>query len=151
LSNSQPFTCICVYLSEVSCLPLLRSDKFLSLDLHPRNWIVCRPPLFSQTLISRLSLVSRFRFSSPQISRTALPPWQILKMADLKPIKNPEIKFTQIFIDNEWKNSISGKVFPVIDPATENVICHIQEGDKRDIDQAVEVRFWIYILCCWKH
>nr|AOD75396.1 aldehyde dehydrogenase-like protein [Tyrophagus putrescentiae] len=47
------------------------------------------------------------------------------------------IKFTQIFINNEWHNSVSGKTFPVINPATEEKIADVQEGDKADIDKAV--------------
>jgi len=46
-------------------------------------------------------------------------------------------KFTQIFINNEWVNSVSGKTFPDIDPCTGEKIVDIQEGDKADIDKAV--------------
>ncbi|XP_063435466.1 retinal dehydrogenase 2-like [Mytilus trossulus] len=53
------------------------------------------------------------------------------------PIRNPEIKYTQIFINNEFVNSVSGKVFPTINPATGEKICDIQEGDKADVDKAV--------------
>uniref|UniRef100_T1JCH5 Aldehyde dehydrogenase domain-containing protein n=1 Tax=Strigamia maritima TaxID=126957 RepID=T1JCH5_STRMM len=52
-------------------------------------------------------------------------------------IKNPEIKYTQIFINNEWHNSVSGKTFPTINPATGDKICDVQEGDKADVDKAV--------------
>ncbi|XP_066925319.1 aldehyde dehydrogenase 1A1-like [Clytia hemisphaerica] len=51
---------------------------------------------------------------------------------------NPEIQYTKLFINNEWCDSISGKTFPTINPATGKVICHVQEGDKADIDKAVE-------------
>ncbi|KAL4227219.1 Aldehyde dehydrogenase [Mactra antiquata] len=53
------------------------------------------------------------------------------------PIKNPEVKFTQIFINNKWENSVSGKTFPTINPATAEKICDVQEGDKADVDKAV--------------
>ncbi|KAH3814993.1 aldehyde dehydrogenase, mitochondrial-like [Dreissena polymorpha] len=53
------------------------------------------------------------------------------------PIRNPEIKFTQIFINNEWVNSASGKTFPVVNPTTGQKICDVQEGDKADVDKAV--------------
>ncbi|XP_023578762.1 retinal dehydrogenase 1-like [Octodon degus] len=36
----------------------------------------------------------------------------------------------ETFINNEWHNSVSGKKFPVISPATEEVICQVEEGDK---------------------
>jgi len=35
-------------------------------------------------------------------------------------------------------DSLSGKTFPVIDPATEEVISHVAEGDAADIDLAVQ-------------
>ncbi|XP_033749615.1 retinal dehydrogenase 1-like [Pecten maximus] len=54
------------------------------------------------------------------------------------PIRNPDIKFKQLFINNEWVNAISGKTFPVLNPATEGKIADIQEGDKADVDKAVD-------------
>uniref|UniRef100_A0A3Q2CHE8 aldehyde dehydrogenase (NAD(+)) n=2 Tax=Cyprinodon variegatus TaxID=28743 RepID=A0A3Q2CHE8_CYPVA len=46
------------------------------------------------------------------------------------PVPNPEIKHTKIFINNEWHDSVSGKVFPVYNPATGEQICEVQEADK---------------------
>lgn len=54
-----------------------------------------------------------------------------------KPIPNPEVQFTGLFINNEWRTSVSGKSFPTINPSTGEVITEIQEGDKADIDLAV--------------
>ncbi|XP_064639895.1 aldehyde dehydrogenase, mitochondrial-like isoform X2 [Lineus longissimus] len=54
------------------------------------------------------------------------------------PNRNPEIKYTQIFYNNEWHDSVSGKKFPTINPCTGEVICHVQEGDKADVDLAVK-------------
>eukprot|EP00092_Neocalanus_flemingeri_P038790 GFUD01042233.1.p1 GENE.GFUD01042233.1~~GFUD01042233.1.p1 ORF type:complete len:493 (+),score=173.66 GFUD01042233.1:96-1574(+) len=56
----------------------------------------------------------------------------------MEPIVNPEIKFTKIFINNEWEDSVSGKSFPTINPATGEVICEVQEGDKADVEKAVK-------------
>lgn len=53
------------------------------------------------------------------------------------PVTNPEIKYTHIFINNEFHKSVSGKTFPTVNPVTEEVICHVQEGDKADVDLAV--------------
>jgi aldehyde dehydrogenase (NAD+) len=36
----------------------------------------------------------------------------------------------QIFINNEWLKSSSGKTFKTLDPATGQVIAEVQEGDK---------------------
>lgn len=35
-----------------------------------------------------------------------------------------------IFINNEWHDSVSGKKFPVFNPATEEKLCEVEEGDK---------------------
>ncbi|XP_013387576.1 aldehyde dehydrogenase X, mitochondrial [Lingula anatina] len=59
-------------------------------------------------------------------------------MSTPEPIPNPEVKYTQIFINNEWVNSVSGKTFPTINPYTGEKICDVQEGDKADIDVAVK-------------
>ena len=50
----------------------------------------------------------------------------------------PEIKHTQLFINNSFVDAVSGKTFATIDPATEEIICQIAEGDKVDVDKAVE-------------
>ncbi|XP_063435021.1 retinal dehydrogenase 2-like [Mytilus trossulus] len=55
-----------------------------------------------------------------------------------KPQAKPEIKYTKLFINNEWVNSTSGKTFPVVNPATGEKIVDIHEGDKADIDKAVK-------------
>ena len=49
----------------------------------------------------------------------------------------PEVKYTKIFINNEWHDSVSGKTFPTINPATGEKICDVAEGDKADVDKAV--------------
>ncbi|XP_072039302.1 aldehyde dehydrogenase 1A1-like [Amphiura filiformis] len=50
----------------------------------------------------------------------------------------PDVKFTQIFINNEWVNSVGGKTFGTINPTTGEKICDVQEGEKADIDLAVK-------------
>ena len=53
------------------------------------------------------------------------------------PIKNPTIKYTKLFINNEFVDSESGKTFSTVNPATGEVICDLQEGDKADVDKAI--------------
>ena len=48
-----------------------------------------------------------------------------------------KIKPGKLFIDGKWVDSVSGKTFDTINPATEEVITLIAEGDKADIDLAV--------------
>lgn len=49
----------------------------------------------------------------------------------------PDIKYTQLFINNEFMDSASRKKFPTINPADGTVIADISEGDKADVDKAV--------------
>lgn len=49
----------------------------------------------------------------------------------------PEIKYTKLFINNEFVDSVSGKTFPTVNPATGKKIVDIAEGDKADVDKAV--------------
>src|SRR5437016_4166194 len=45
---------------------------------------------------------------------------------------------TGMLIDGQWRDSRSGKRFPTINPATEDVIAEVAEGDAADIDLAVQ-------------
>ena len=51
--------------------------------------------------------------------------------------------YLQIFINNEWVNSVSGKKFPTINPTNGEVITQVQEGDKVQTQQE---RIQNYIL-----
>ncbi len=44
---------------------------------------------------------------------------------------------TDLFIDNEWSAAGSGDRFPVINPATEEVIAEVAEAGPEDVDRAV--------------
>jgi acyl-CoA reductase-like NAD-dependent aldehyde dehydrogenase len=44
---------------------------------------------------------------------------------------------TRLFINNEFVNAVGGKTFPTVNPATEEVIAHMQEGTAEDINLAV--------------
>ena len=50
----------------------------------------------------------------------------------------PQITFTKLFISNQFIDYISGKTFPTINPATEEVICQVSEGDKSYVNAAVK-------------
>merc|ERR1711981_478289 len=47
------------------------------------------------------------------------------------------INHTQCFINNEWVDSVSGKTFETLNPATKQVIATVSEGDKLDVEKAV--------------
>ncbi|XP_053603689.1 aldehyde dehydrogenase 1A1-like [Plodia interpunctella] len=50
----------------------------------------------------------------------------------------PQIKYTKLFIDNEWVDAKSGKTFETRTPHDGSVIAKVAEGDKADIDEAVK-------------
>jgi aldehyde dehydrogenase (NAD+) len=54
------------------------------------------------------------------------------------PVRAPKIRQTQCFIGGNWVPAASGKTFETINPATEEVIATVAEGDSADVDQAVE-------------
>lgn len=45
---------------------------------------------------------------------------------------------TKLLINNEWVDSVSGKRFETINPATGEVICEVAEADAPDVDKAVQ-------------
>ena len=52
--------------------------------------------------------------------------------------KSPvEVRQTKMLIDGKWLDSSSGRTFETINPATGDVIAHVAEGEKPDIDKAV--------------
>ena len=52
-------------------------------------------------------------------------------------MSNTEVKYTQLFINNEFVNAESGKKFPTYNPATEQVIAQVHEAGSADVDKAV--------------
>ncbi|TWT37816.1 Aldehyde dehydrogenase PuuC [Posidoniimonas corsicana] len=52
--------------------------------------------------------------------------------------QRPQVKQTQCFIGGKWLPAASGKTFATIHPATEEVIAEVAEGDKEDVDLAVD-------------
>jgi aldehyde dehydrogenase (NAD+) len=55
-----------------------------------------------------------------------------------KTAHKPKIRQTQCFIGGEWVPAASGKTFETVNPATEEVITQVAEGDAADIDAAVK-------------
>ena len=49
----------------------------------------------------------------------------------------PSIRQTGILIGDEFRPSVSGRTFATVNPATEEVICEVAEGDAADVDLAV--------------
>ena len=69
-------------------------------------------------------------------------------------MSKPTIKFTQLFIDNEFVDAASGRTFETIDPATEEVIAKVAEGDKEDVNRSakkgnmnMQMKAFVYPRC----
>lgn len=63
---------------------------------------------------------------------TAAPP------AKAQTVKPPRVKDQPLLIGGKWQDSVSGKTFATINPATGETICQVAEGDKADVDLAVK-------------
>jgi len=50
----------------------------------------------------------------------------------------PNVRQTKMLIGDEWRDSVSGKTFETVNPATEETIADVAEGDAADIDLAVK-------------
>jgi aldehyde dehydrogenase (NAD+) len=55
-----------------------------------------------------------------------------------RPEQQVKISSTKLLINNEWVESVSGKRFETINPATGEVICDVAEADAPDVDIAVQ-------------
>ncbi|XP_067084258.1 aldehyde dehydrogenase 1A1-like isoform X1 [Osmerus mordax] len=53
------------------------------------------------------------------------------------PIPDLEVQYTKIFINNEWHESSSGDKMPVLNPASGDLLCEVEEGRPEDVDKAV--------------
>ncbi|KAH6924963.1 hypothetical protein HPB50_027034 [Hyalomma asiaticum] len=58
----------------------------------------------------------------------------------MPPIRDPQVKFIKIFINNEFVDSVSGKTFSTINPSTGAKIADVQEGDKVGIVEVAIAR-----------
>src|SRR5580698_6709002 len=50
----------------------------------------------------------------------------------------PRVRQTRLLIGGKWVNSVSGKTFATFNPATEEKIADVAEGDAADIDLAAK-------------
>ena len=59
-------------------------------------------------------------------------------IASVKPNPNPQVQYTQLFINNKFVDAESGKTFETINPSTGKAITRVAEADARDVNKAVE-------------
>ncbi|MBI3417654.1 MAG: aldehyde dehydrogenase family protein [Verrucomicrobia bacterium] len=78
-----------------------------------------------------------------------------MKSATLSPPRKnhqPKVKIrqTQMLIDGKWVGSTSGRTFETLNPATGEVIAHVAEGEKADVDKAVKAARKAFEKGPWK-
>lgn len=61
----------------------------------------------------------------------------VTERAKTRKIKPPQVRQTKLLIDGEWRDSVSGRTFATINPATEEKIADVAEGTPEDVDLAV--------------
>ncbi len=61
-----------------------------------------------------------------------------------------QVKPGKLLINNEWYEARSGKTFEVINPATEETLTSVAEGDKADVDAAVKAARQAFENGPWK-
>ena len=54
------------------------------------------------------------------------------------PVSRVPIKQSKILINNRWVDSLSGKTFQTINPATGEVLVEVAEADAPDVELAVK-------------
>jgi len=57
---------------------------------------------------------------------------------------------TDLFINNEWRAATAGKRFPVVNPATEEVLAEVAAGDAADVDNAVRAAKACFESSAWR-
>ena len=62
---------------------------------------------------------------------------EVVTQRIVEPVQKFIAEPRKMLIGGKWVEAQSGKTFPVLDPATGNIIAHVAEGDAADIDQAV--------------
>jgi len=61
----------------------------------------------------------------------------------------PAVRQTQLLIDGQWCDAASGKTFGTFNPATEEKIADVAEGDAEDIDRAVTAARRAFVSGPW--
>lgn len=90
--------------------------------------------LLSRSFSSRISSVFRGKNSVPGGGICRFSTAAALD----EPIKPPvSVEHTQLLINGQFVDAVSGKTFPTLDPRTGEVIAHVAEGDAEDINIAV--------------
>ena len=67
-----------------------------------------------------------------------------------RPEQQVKIGPTKLLINNEWVESVSGKRFETINPATGETICDVAEADASDVDKAVEAAKKAFCDAQWR-
>ena len=74
---------------------------------------------------------------------------------NMTPIAEPVSRFVaktrSLLINGKWVSAASGKTFPTYNPATGEILAHVAEGDREDIDRAVAAARAAFDKGPWRH
>ena len=104
-------------------------------------------PYFYYTVLLLLVFVLRGRFLEPNETNDRRRGNKSKERRSPSTIYLHDIK-TRLFINNQFVESEEGRTFPTIDPATEKVICYIQEAGCEDVDRAVSILWTDSVETC---
>ena len=62
-------------------------------------------------------------------------------------VVSPRLPIPKLLINNEWRNSVSGKTFDAICPADESVLATVQEADKEDVGECCPCIYMCVCVC----
>ena len=115
-----------------SRFPLRRTKPFQHSDEH---WILT--VLFGLDNLDPFTTVTvRYNFCSPRFLNRSN--FEIIMSTTLPANSDVKITETECFIDGKWVPAASGKTFATVNPATEEEIIQVAEGDKEDVDAAAQ-------------
>src|SRR5262245_22339387 len=60
-------------------------------------------------------------------------------------------KTREMLINGQWVSAASGRTFPTYNPATGEILAHVPEGDREDIDRAVAAARAAFDKGPWRH
>nr|XP_032837152.1 LOW QUALITY PROTEIN: aldehyde dehydrogenase, mitochondrial-like [Petromyzon marinus] len=83
------------------------------------------------------NLVTGLKWKKLSIQGPSLLQARSLGTHDPEPIRNPKVLYDKLFINNEWVDSVSGKTFPTVNPATGEILAHVSLAEAADVDKAV--------------
>ncbi len=96
-----------------------------------KEWLSCAPR-YLELKVNELTL------RSLSVQLATFRSLEYLMATAIEAVTEPRVQHTECFIGGKWLPSASGKMFATVNPATEEVIAEVAEGDAADVALAVD-------------